>query len=377
MEKIAIFGGTFNPVHNEHVYLANLAVKELGLDRLIIMPTYSPPHKNAPTTSAEDRLNMLKLAFDGQDKISVSDYEIKKQGTSYTYQTVEYFKNQSERTLYFIVGGDMLENFKTWRYPERILNACELVAFGREDSTVDFEKEKEYFRSTFNKQFISLPYIGKCFSSTEIRVYNSLGLSIEDKVPVVVANYIKDKGLFLGDKYYDFIKKVLPEKRLKHTADVIVTALEKAKQIGIDCKKVELACLLHDVAKYIDYKTVKGFTLPNGVPKPVEHAYLGAYIVENELGITDQDVINAVRYHTSGRAGMSDLEKLVFVADMVEKGRSYQGVEKLREFFKGDLHECFKECIKEELIHLLNKKEYIYAETLNAYDFYVKGNKEN
>jgi nicotinate-nucleotide adenylyltransferase len=124
MKRIGVLGGTFNPVHSEHVALAKSAVKELELDKLLVMPTYISPHKNTTPASSQDRLNMLKLAFLGQDKIEVSDYEIKRQGKSYTYLTVEYLKEQEDCELFFIVGGDMLTDFKTWKYPERILNAC-------------------------------------------------------------------------------------------------------------------------------------------------------------------------------------------------------------------------------------------------------------
>ena len=375
MKKIAVFGGTFNPVHNEHVALAIQAVNELGLDQLIVMPTFQPPHKASQPAPAEDRLQMLKLAFRDCEKITVSDYEIKKQGKSYTFETVEYFKNKIDATLYFIVGGDMLKDFKTWKNPDRILGACNLVAFGREDSDVDFEKEQEYFRKTFGKEFIKLSYTGKTQSSTAVRLYASLGLDITDKVPLAVAEYVKEKGLYPPDKYCEFVKKTLTQKRLIHTAEVTLTALSKAKEVGLDLEKVRIASLLHDCAKYIDYKTVEGFTLPNGVPEPVIHAFLGAYVVEHKLGITDSEIIDAIRYHTSGKPNMSTLAKLVFVADMVEKGRSYQGVETLREYFKGDLDVCFRECLKEEMIHLINKKQYIYKDTIDAFDYYVKSAK--
>jgi len=141
MEKIGILGGTFNPVHLEHINLAKKAVKALNLDKLIIMPTYLPPHKEIIPAPAQDRLNMLKLAFLDDDKIEVSDFEIEKQGKSYTYLTVEHFKEKLSAHLYFIVGGDMLTDFKTWRNPDRILKACDLCVFGRDDFFTDYQAE--------------------------------------------------------------------------------------------------------------------------------------------------------------------------------------------------------------------------------------------
>ena len=100
-------------------------------------------------------------------------------------------------------------------------------------------------------------------------------------------NYIKQNSLYKGDKYTEFIAKNLPLKRVKHTADVVITALKKVKPLGLDYQKVKIATTLHDCAKYLDYKTVEGFTLPEGVPAPVEHAFLGAFIAEKVLGVTD------------------------------------------------------------------------------------------
>lgn len=117
MIKIGIFGGTFDPVHNEHVKVAKIAIEKLELDKLIIMPTFIPPHKTRTVTDGRIRLEMLRSCFSGIEKIEVSDYEITKGGTSYTYQTVEYFKKKYQCELYFLVGTDMLTNFKTWKNP--------------------------------------------------------------------------------------------------------------------------------------------------------------------------------------------------------------------------------------------------------------------
>lgn len=336
------------------------------------MPTFLSPHKTTVPASAEDRINMLKLAFSGQEKIEISDYEIKKQGKSYTYQTVEEFKGRyKDAKLYFICGGDMLTDFKTWRYPERILASSDLAVFSREDYFTDYKKEEEYFKKTFGKTFIKLSYVGKVSSSTKIRVYSSFSLPTEFSIPKI-GEYIVKNNLYYSDIYTDFIKKNLKPSRIKHTAEVVITALKKAKELGLDTEKVRISATLHDCAKYLDKDDYKDFKLPIGVPKPVEHAFLGAYIAENVLGIKDQEIIDAIRFHTSGKANMSTLSKLIFVADMIEEGRDYEGVEELRELYKGDFEKCFITCLKEETLHLKNKGQDIYIETLNAYNFYVK-----
>lgn len=372
MKKIGILGGTFNPVHYEHIELVRQAKSELGLDKVIVVPTFMPPHKKTDLADGEDRLNMLRLAF--KDLAEVSDFEIRQGGTSYTYLTLEHFTEaENDSEFYFICGGDMLTDFKTWKYPEKILKMARLVVFGREDFFTDYEYEERYFKEHFNDSFIKLKYKGKDFSSTKIRLYSSLGLSLDGVAIPEVAEYILSHGLYSGDKYSDFVKKLLPEKRLKHTANVVVCALRKVKELNLDSKKVYISAMLHDCAKYLDSSEFKDFKLPSNIPKPVEHSFLGAYVVEKLLGVDDLEIIDAIKYHTSGKANMSTLGKLIFVADMIEEDRNYEGVSLLRDYFKKDFELCFKECLKEEMLHLINKKQPIYIETINAYDFYVKG----
>ncbi len=374
MKNVGILGGSFNPVHLEHVEIAKHAIKELSLDKLYIVPSFISPHKkNMPPVSGEHRLNMLNIAFSGQEKVEISSFEIDNGGTSYTYITAEHFKSiHSQDNLYFICGGDMLADFKNWKNPQRILNACTLCVFDRSGFSVDYQREQEYFTKTFDRRFIKLNYVGRQNSSTKIRTYLSLKLNDEDMIDKSVFEYIIENGLYVGDEKCEFIINNLTEKRRVHTAEVVITALSKYKELGLIEEKVRTSALLHDCAKYLDYKEYKDFVLEEDVPPPVVHAFLGAHIAKTVLGVQDEEIIDAIKYHTSGKANMSLLGKLIFVADMVEKNRNYQGVELLRALYETDFERCFVECVKEEMLHLINKKGAIYIETLNAYEYYVK-----
>ncbi len=372
MKRIGILGGTFNPVHIEHVELVKNAKAELCLDQVFVVPTFMSPHKSTVPAPARARVDMLNLAFSGVSGVSVCTYEIEKEGKSYTYQTVEHFKKlYPDAELYFICGGDMLTDFKTWKNPERILAAVKLAVFDREDFFTDYQSEKIYFEKTFNTDFIKLNYVGKTFSSTRIRVNAALSLPLDGVCMPSVEDYIKKTNLYGGDKYTEFVKSVLTEKRLVHTASVIYCALSKVKELNLDANKVYLSALLHDCAKYLNVGDFKGFHLEKDVPAPVVHAFLGAHVAQTVLGIDDEEIIDAIRYHTTGKPNMSTLEKLIFTADMVEEGRTYEGVEKLRALYKKDLEECFRECLKEEVLHLKNKGQDVYYLTLNALNYYT------
>ena len=101
---------------------------------------------------------------------------------------------------------------------------------------------------------------------------------------------------------------------------------------------------MHDCAKFLgaDAPELKGFKCPENVPPPVVHQFSGAYVAEHTFGVKDEAVLNAIRYHTSGRENMSGLDKLIFLSDLLEEGRDYNGVEELREIFKKDIDECLK-----------------------------------
>ena len=377
MEKIGIFGGTFNPVHLEHVNMAKQAIKELQLDKLLIVPSKIPPHKNTIPAPGEERLNMLKIAFSNVEKVEISDWEINNDGKSYSYLTVEHFSQvYKNANLYFIVGGDMLNDFRTWKNPERILELCNLAVFHREGYYTNYEEEKKYFIKRFNKSFIKLNYIGKNLSSTKIRFFSAFGFNLEGQTLEEVTNYIQKNNLYAQNNIVEFVKNNLTTKRLIHTANVTVLALSKARELQLDENKITTACILHDCAKYLNPKDYPNFILPIDVPSPVVHAFLGEYVARNILGIEDEEVLDAIKYHTSGKANMSKLAKLVFVADMVEEGRNYEGVEILRKEFEKNFENCFLLCLKEEMQHLINKKSNIYIETINAYDYYINNKRE-
>ena len=376
MEKIGIFGGSFNPVHNEHYKIAKGAIEELNLDKLYIVPTNIAPHKqNLSAISGEDRLNMLEICFANVKKAEICDYEIKSKGVSYTYLTILHFKKlYPSAQIYFMMGSDMLENFPTWKNPEIITKNASLVLVERRGEDLDTFKLVNKIKELYGVDVAVLNEYGTTFSATEIRVRASLGLSIEKFLPKGVEDYIKTHNLYAGDEYYEYVKSVLPNKRLNHTAGVIITAIKYAKLLNVDVKKAELSALLHDIAKYENVENFDDSVVPKDCPSEVAHQFIGERIARCKLKVKDEDVLNAIKYHTTGRPNMSLLEKIIYVADLLEPSRAYKGVDELRKAVQDDFESGFKICIEEVLEFLQKQGGEIYPLTTETTKFYKQTN---
>ena len=376
MKRIAIFGGTFNPVQNAHVSIAIDSIKKGNLDKLIVMPDYIPPHKQTGNflASSSDRINMLKIAFAGEENIEIGTYETENKTKSYTYLTMEHFKQIYQNDeLFFIVGSDMLENFPKWKYPEKILNCCKLLYCERADEDKDDAIFNSFIALYGEKTVVKLPVKGEDVSSTKVRLYAALGLDISGFVPSGVNDYITTNGLYKDDRFCEYLKKVLPEKRRIHTAGVVLTSIKICKQLGIDNEKVALAALLHDCAKYQKAEVYKDFVLPEGVPESCIHQYLGAYVAEKVLKVTDKEVLDAIRYHTTGRANMTLTEKIVYVADVIEPSRNFDGVDELREIVFSDFEKGIKVVLSQILKFLNRDCLEVDKLTEEAVKYYCKG----
>jgi len=209
-------------------------------------------------------------------------------------------------------------------------------------------------------------------SSTQIRSYKRLGLSLKGLVPERVEEYILTHDLYKSNIYYDYIKTHLKEKRRIHTAGVIEAGLKINKQTHLDKTKVELACLLHDMAKYEDFSLFKECKMEEDVPEQIKHQFVGSYLARTRLNIVDEDILLAINYHTTGRVNMTELEKVVFIADLIENNRDFPGVEEIREKIYSNFNEGFKFAISELYKFLTISNEDIYYLTKEAYEYYGK-----
>lgn len=372
--NIILYGGAFNPVHREHIALAEAAVKKFKPCRLIVIPTAVSPHKTDKLVCpAEDRLNMCRAAFAKIDCAEVSDYEIARGGVSYSYITCEHFKSlYPQDELYFLMGGDMLACFTEWKEPERIL-ACVTLAAGARESAKQLKKYRSEVERVYSVKVERVRYTGDKISSTRIRTLACLGEDVSAYVSPEVCQYIKSKSLYADE---NLMRARLLEKKSRwaHSVRVAVMCAENASRARITEEQAIAMAALHDVSKNLPDGSpyFEGFVPPEGVPSPVMHQYSGAYVAEKFFGLRDENLLNAIRYHTSGRAGMSAAEELLYLCDMLEEGRSFDGVEELREVFASeDLSRAMLCALEHQITYLNSTGGDIYPLTKQAY-LYLK-----
>ena len=196
-QKIGIYGGTFNPVHDGHVSLCRQCMEALSLDRMIVIPANVPPHKQAKElASSEDRMAMLSLAFKDQKNVIVSDIEQKRQGKSYTVETLREIHAQfPQAELFLLVGSDMLASFDQWYCFEEILTLATLVAGAREAGEYTALCSSRESLLHYAKRILILPVKEIPVSSTEVR-QNLKETSTAAYVPPAVLSYIKEHHLY-------------------------------------------------------------------------------------------------------------------------------------------------------------------------------------
>lgn len=193
MTKTGIFGGAFNPVHNGHIRLAEEAVKQLKLRKLLIIPTFDSPHKDTRLAPFDDRMEMCRRAFSHIEGAEVCDIERRLGGVSFTINTIRALKEERpDEQFFLLIGGDMLFYFEKWYKYESILKETKVCAVARDnDSLVDM---MEYAQELGRVKV--LPTKAVEVSSTEIREKAANGGDISALVPAAVSEYIKANSLY-------------------------------------------------------------------------------------------------------------------------------------------------------------------------------------
>ena len=385
MERIGIYGGTFNPPHLGHMLAAAQAVNLLRLDRLLLIPDRIAPHKVLPEGSAspQQRLEMLQLAAAGIEKAEVSDMELRREGTSYTYLTILELKQlYPNAELVLIMGTDMFLSFDSWRETKIITDNAALGVLYRgekgEKEAIDAKKAE------MEAKGVTVELIENevtAISSTDLRRMLIFGCA-DPFLPEGVGDYIRENGLYgTGRNYRNLseeelervVVSLLKPSRVAHVLGCRDTAVQLAKHWGADVTDAARAGLLHDITKAIDgplqltlcseYGTMLS-DFSRRYPKTL-HALTGALVADRVFGEREA-VVNAIRHHTTGKADMSLLEKIIYIADYIEPNRTLSGVDMLRHLAFTDLDAALKAGLQMTVSYLNEQGSEVSPESREA-----------
>ena len=392
--RIGIYGGTFNPIHRGHVIAARAAMEQLRLDKLLLVPTSVPPHKELPQGSAspEERLEMTTLATaEISRKAEVLDLELKRTGKSYTCDTIRALREQyPEDELWLLMGSDMFLTLHTWYHPEVILSLTNVAAFSRleSDEAETFARQKRYLEETYgarvdtvaNNEVIQV-------SSTEIRAALKRNEGRE-YLPEAVHGYILRKGLYgarcdlkhlTPEQLRPIALSYLKPKRMPHVLGTEQEAIRLAEKYGADVTDARIAALLHDCTKKLDLNEQLALCGEYGIEldelerKALKllHSKTGAAIARDVFGVKDE-ICEAIRWHTTGKPDMTLLEKVIYLADYIEPTRNFDGVDRLRKAVYEDLDKGLLMGLNETIREMEERGSPIHRNTLEARNYYKR-----
>lgn len=388
MKKMGLFGGSFDPIHQGHLEMALRIAERLELDGVVLMPTFVPPHKiRESMASAEHRLAMCRLAAQGHPQLQVSDLELTREGASFTVDTLTALCEQYPDTQwYLLVGADMFVTLRTWYRFEDIARLAVLCTVPREgtDETHLFEYAADLAADGI-ECYVD-PYPVTSVSSTQIRRRIAAGETLTGLVPQGVEEYIRQNGLYRrtegmetrtqDEQFIEIIRTRLSDYRFHHSMCVAQEAKRLAEKYGADPNKAYTAGILHDIMKDTDKDAQMQVLGDFGVvldeieqrSPTLWHARSGEVFLRNILGVTDEEILSAVRYHTTGRAGMSRLEQVVFTADFTSADRDYPDVAVIRSLAEESLTAAIRYGVEYTIRDLIDRGRTVHPDTLAVYN---------
>lgn len=333
MQKVGVLGGTFDPIHEGHLHLARQALRLAGLDQVVILPMARPAHRETEAP-ADIRFAMCRLALEGQEGMALSRAGMQP-SVRYTADILPFLtKEFPGAEFYLILGADKLPSLPYWHEADKLFAQCEILCFPR--TGIETHEAMEKARAAGARVQL-LPVECSPYSSTMIRAATA---QYEDAPGLnkKVLCYMAENGLYQPD-FLPKLKGMMNPRRFRHTLGVRKEAVRLAALHGLPIQKAALAGLLHDCAKGMpvsvmaqiaqEYRLVKDKQMMDS--GAMLHGPVGAHLAKYKFGIRDGDVLQAIRNHTIGRPGMSELELCIFVADATEENREdYDGLQAIR-----------------------------------------------
>ncbi|MEG0451678.1 MAG: nicotinate-nucleotide adenylyltransferase [Coprobacillus sp.] len=332
MIKIGLFGGSFDPIHKAHIYIAKFALEQLNLDEVHFIPTKNNPWKDASFATSKQRIEMIHIAIKDYDYLKINTIEIDslKDDKNFTIDTIkQLMKDHPNTEYYYIMGVDQANSFYKWKDAKEINKLLQLVAFQRGGYKKDEIKFNEF-------NFIELLNEPINASSSDARDGHIEMLEHD------VLKYMTNHGLYLET----MIASKMSEKRWKHTCSVAKLAYEIAEANHLDSMKAYVAGMFHDIAKEMSLDETLAIMNNHfkefiDKPQPILHQWVSRYITEIVYLIDDEEILKAIEQHTTASIHISQIGKCVYVADKLDPLRDYDSSEQIL-ICKKDINEGFR-----------------------------------
>lgn len=367
--RIMIFGGTFDPCHRGHAALLLAAAKKISPDKIVIIPAYQAPLKEAPRASSEARLQMVRLGILNSlplkwRKICRLDArEARARRQVFTVETLGALKGD----LHFVCGQDSAVSFSKWRNPSRLKSLATWWYGARPGAT---GRPPAHFRR--------LPGQFPPISSTELRSKLALDQDCARELHPSVSSFIRKRRLY-GNDVLTVLRKTLSPSRYEHTLNVASLAESLARRWGADPVKARLAGLLHDAGRRYRPHELARYARKRNLEVPERaiildldpmllHAYVSADLAKREFYVFDAATLNAIRRHTLGDLSMTLLDKILYVADASSLDRSHSSATATRALSFIDLDAALKRCVSDKLVHAVQREAWLHPLTIGLWN---------
>jgi nicotinate-nucleotide adenylyltransferase len=373
--KYAILGGSFNPIHIGHLFMADAALTRFGYDRVILVPAFQSPLKDSPQgSSPKDRLDMLYASIAGDPRLTVDDCELSREGISYTIDTVNEIisRYEGEGKPGLIIGDDLASSFSNWKSPEEIAKLTDIIIARRLGPWTDMAAFP-FPHKIMDNELINV-------ASAQIRKKINSGEAWRYLVPSGARWIIEDRALYGFPKNRDELtensipsetivsiendaRACLDPERFTHSRNTALLSWDLCRRLGFDPQKGYLAGIAHDICKELEESELVRLARQDsgGISKLEQkkpgllHARAAAVYVNKKYGVKDKDILEAIRYHTTGVRDMGPIAKVVYIADKIELSRTDVAPVLRKMSLESDLDTLFTEVLSDTVNYLKSR----------------------
>jgi nicotinate-nucleotide adenylyltransferase len=377
--KIAILGGSFDPVHIGHLFLADTVLSDLGYDRVILIPAFQSPFKiGAERASPLSRLEMLAASIPGDPRLTIDDCEINRGGISYTVDTLKEIiaRYEPDGKPALIIGDDLADSFDKWRSPGEIVELADIIIARRlpESAKTDDGSFPFPFKALDNEimnvashkvrekisQSGAWRYMvpaGARYIIESTKLYGFTGLPCNDiGGNPVIENSLEETIVRIENE----ARTSLSFDKFIHSRNTAILSWDLCNRFGMDSQKGYLAGIAHDMCKFMGDEELIRLAHEDGggisrleQKKPgLLHGRAAAVLLAKKHGINDRDILEAIRYHTTGKWDMDSLAKVVYVADKIEISRDDVDPVLKKMSREGDLETLFTAVLNDTVSYL-------------------------